>query len=72
MAQHTTETVQGVGAAPRKPAPCNHFPPHVRDALVQASQTPITTWHPQARILAIDTAIDRARASHPELFRKEI
>lgn len=65
-------TDSGVDVLPREPNPCAHFPPHVRDALVQASQTPITHWTPQARILAIDKAVDRARATHPELFRKEI
>lgn len=60
----------GVGEKPRKPKPCNHFPAQVRDALVNASQTPQYP-DPLARQKAIDRALAKARASFPELFIKE-
>lgn len=61
----------GVGDLPRKPNPSDHFPAHIRDALVAASQTPVTRYAPLARQVAIDKAIERARAQFPELFIKE-
>jgi hypothetical protein len=64
--------VAGVSEMPRKPVPCNHFPPFVRDALVRASQTPISTEDPLARKVAIDRAIEKSRSLYPDLFRKEI
>lgn len=61
----------GVGVLPREPQPCNFHPPIVRDALVAASQTPITRDQPLARIVAIDKAVAFARRQHPELFHPE-
>lgn len=60
----------GVGDLPRKPNPCNFFPPHIRDALVAASQVSVF-YDPLARQKAIDRAVAKARATFPELFRKE-
>ena len=60
----------GVGELPLQPKPCNHFPAQVRDALVNASQTPIYP-DPLARQKAIDRALAKARAAFPELFIKE-
>jgi hypothetical protein len=64
--------VAGVSELPRKPVPCDHFPPFVRDALVRASQTPVTDWNPLARLVAIDKAVEKSRSLYPDLFRKDI
>lgn len=61
----------GVGPLPREPQPCNFHPPIVRDALVAASQTPITRDQPLARIVAIDKAVAFARRHRPERFHPE-
>jgi hypothetical protein len=62
--------VAGVSDLPRKPQPCNFFPPHIRDALVAASQVSVF-YDPLARQKAIDRAVAKARAAFPELFHKE-
>ena len=60
----------GVSDLPLKPNPCNFFPPHIRDALVAASQVSVF-YDPLARQKAIDRAVAKARAAFPELFHKE-
>lgn len=62
----------GVSEKPREPKPCNFFPPVVREALIAASQTPVTHANPLARVIAIDNARARARSLYPELFHQEI
>lgn len=47
----------------------NVFPPVVRDALVRASLTPVEGENDNARQVAIDEAVKRARTTHPHLFR---
>jgi hypothetical protein len=49
----------------------NLLPASVRNALVQASQTPIPATDPLARIKAIQKAIERAKQSHPHFFKKD-
>lgn len=64
-------SVPGVGVLPRKPMPCDFFPPMARDALIAASQTPIPGPDSPLRIVAIDKAIERVKAQFPERFHKE-
>ena len=53
----------------RKPTPLScHLPYDARAALARASQTPITTTDPLARVKAIDAAMAQARARFPKLF----
>lgn len=47
------------------------LPQHVREALRRAAQTPVTPADPLARVRAIEAAIERARRSYPEFFKKE-
>jgi hypothetical protein len=49
----------------------NLLPPSVRDALVRASQTQIPDTDPLARIKAIQKAIERAKQTYPNLFKKD-
>lgn len=51
-------------------APPPHFPLEVRLALQRASQVQNTELDPQARIKAINAAVERARRMHPEMFRE--
>ena len=72
MTEYHDPRVAGVSELPRRPQPCNLFPPMVRDALIAASQTPFhPRINPLARILAIDRAVEQARRSHPEYFQPE-
>lgn len=50
----------------------NHFPPEVRDALVQAARTPVASEADLSRLKAINQAIERARLKYPKLFRVEV
>jgi hypothetical protein len=68
--EYRDPAVAGVSDRPRKPQPCNVFPPHIRDALVAASQVSVF-YDPLARQKAIDRAVAKARAAFPELFHKE-
>jgi len=52
---------------PCTPQPSDVFPPEVRDALVKASQVK----EPHMRRIAIDGAIDWARAAYPQCFKPE-
>ena len=62
----------GVSELPRKPQPCNVFPPNIRDALVAASQVSVfPPASPLARIVAIDKVIAHARRTNPYLFKPE-
>jgi hypothetical protein len=49
----------------------NHFPPDIRDALVQAASTPVCAEWDTARQRAIDAAVRRARLRYPELFQAD-
>jgi len=72
MTEYHSPNLPGVSELPRRPQPCNFFPPMVRDALIAASQTPIhPTLNPLARQVAIDKAVRNARRSHPEYFQPE-
>lgn len=46
----------------------NHFPPMVRDALVEASRTS-TDIDYMARVRAINHAVERAKLRFPNLFK---
>jgi hypothetical protein len=46
----------------------NLFPPRIRDALIEAARTPITSSDPLARDKAINAVIERARSLYPEKF----
>lgn len=48
-----------------------HFPPNIRGALQRAAETEIPPDDPMARVRAVNAAIARARAMHPDLFRHE-
>lgn len=64
-------TVYGDGLTPAQRCVlpvCNHFPPFIRDALVAASKTSIEN-DVMARAKAIDHAVERAKLTHPDLFR---
>ena len=71
MTEYHDPSVAGVSELPRRPQPCNLFPPMVRDALIAASQPPIHPFNPLARQVAIDKAVHNARRSHPEYFQPE-
>lgn len=47
----------------------NHFPPPVRDLLVNASHTPFDEFDPEARVRAVNRAIAQVRRHYPHLFR---
>lgn len=47
----------------------NHFPPNVRDALVEASKIDEGLEISEKRIEAIDEVIGQARMMYPRLFR---
>lgn len=44
------------------------LPPHVRDELKRAADTPVTPTDPNARIRAINKVIERAKQRYPTLF----
>lgn len=47
----------------------NHFPPSVRDALIEASKVEAWVAESQTRIEAINEVVAQARLTHPKLFR---
>ena len=56
----------------KQPIPVSQqLPFDIRMALAVAAKTPITRLDPHARARAIDRVIDRAKASHPQLFRRD-
>lgn len=55
-----------------QPAPLStQLPFDIRVALARAAQTPVTPQDPNARVKAIEKVMQRARSTHPQLFRRD-
>ena len=49
----------------------SQLPFDIRAALARAAATPVTDQDPNARVKAIDKVMERARSTHPQLFRRQ-
>lgn len=56
----------------RLPTPAKVLPPDAVELLQKACCTPIRTADPQARVKAINHAIEQIKYRYPQLFQQEL